>query len=142
MKPVIFLRVASILTLIHAVLHTIGGVFGDVGPGAAAIAVTAMKVNTFPLMGHTRSYWDFYMGLGLCVSILLTVEGVAFWLLGELAKRDAARLRPILAVFAVGYLALSVNSYMYFFMGPVIVEILIAMCLLLAIFSAKTQTAA
>jgi hypothetical protein len=139
-KAVIFLRVASVLTLIHAVLHTIGGVFGDPEPGAASIAVAAMKANTFPLMGHTRSYWDFYMGLGLTVSILLTVEGVAFWLLGELAKRDAVRLRPILAVFAVGYLALTVNSYMYFFVGPVIVEILIAACLLIAIFTAKTQT--
>jgi hypothetical protein len=139
MKPVIFLRVASILTLIHAVLHTIGGVFGDIGPGAASIAVAAMKVNTFPLMGHTRSFWDFYHGMGIGVSISLTVEGTAFWVLGSLAKRDAAQLRPILATFAVGYLALSVNSYTYFFLGPVIAEILIAACLLFAIFTAKTQ---
>ena len=27
-KPVVLLRVAAVLTLIHAVLHTIGGVFG------------------------------------------------------------------------------------------------------------------
>jgi hypothetical protein len=139
MKPVIFLRVASILTLIHAVLHTIGGVFGSIDPGAAAVAVEAMKVNTFPLMGHTRSFWDFYRGMGIGVSISLTVEGIAFWLLGSLAKRDAEALRPILATFAVGYLALSLNSYTYFFLGPVIAEILIAACLLFAIFTAKTQ---
>lgn len=139
MKPVLFLRVASILTLIHAVLHTIGGVFGHIDPGAASAAVEAMKVNTFPLMGHTRSFWDFYRGMGIGVSISLTVEGVAFWLLGSLAKRDAEALRPILATFAVGYLALSLNSYTYFFLGPVIAEILIAACLLFAIFTAKTQ---
>ena len=28
MRPVIFLRIASVLTLIHAALHTFGGVFG------------------------------------------------------------------------------------------------------------------
>ena len=28
MKPVLYLRIASILTLIHSILHTIGGVFG------------------------------------------------------------------------------------------------------------------
>jgi len=139
MKPVVFLRVASILTLIHAVLHTIGGVFGNIDPGAASVAVEAMKVNTFPLMGHTRSFWDFYRGMGIGVSISLTVEGIAFWLLGSLAKRDAEALRPILATFAVGYLALSLNSYTYFFLGPVIAEILIAACLLFAIFTAKTQ---
>jgi hypothetical protein len=47
-EAVLFLRVASILTLIHAVLHTIGGVFGHIDPGAASVAVEAMKVNTFP----------------------------------------------------------------------------------------------
>lgn len=142
MKPVLFLRIASILTLIHAVLHTIGGVFGHIDPGAASVAVEAMKVNTFPLMGHTRSFWDFYRGMGIGVSISLTVEGVAFWLLGSLAKRHAALLRPILATFAVGYLALSLNSYTYFFLGPVITEILIAACLIFAIFTAKTQATA
>ncbi|MGO9438309.1 MAG: LIC_13387 family protein [Terracidiphilus sp.] len=142
MKPVIFLRVASILTLIHAVLHTIGGVFGDIGPGAASIAVAAMKANTFPLMGHTRSFWDFYRGMGIGVSISLTMEGTALWLLGSVATRDATRLRPTLATFAVGYLALSVNSYTNFFLGPVIAEILIAACLIFAIFTAKPQATA
>ena len=41
-KPVVFLRIASVLTLIHAVLHTIGGVFGSVDPGTPAVAVAAM----------------------------------------------------------------------------------------------------
>ncbi len=36
MKSVLFLRIAAVLTFIHAVLHTIGGVFGEVGPGPAA----------------------------------------------------------------------------------------------------------
>jgi hypothetical protein len=142
MKPWIFLRMASALTLIHAVLHTIGGVFGHIGPGAASVAIEAMKVNTFSLMGNTRSFWDFYRGMGIGVSISLAVEGVAFWLLGSLAKRDATRLRPVLATFAAGYLALSANSNTYFFLGPVIAEILIAACLLFAIFTAETQAVA
>ena len=84
-KPVLFLRIASVLTLIHAVLHTIGGVFGKVGPGPAAVAVEAMKVNQFLLMGNMRSFWDFYRGMGLAVSIFLTFEAVVFWLLSSLA---------------------------------------------------------
>jgi hypothetical protein len=47
------------------------------------------------------------------------------------------RLRPVLAVFAVGYLGFAVVSYRYFFAAPVITEILIALCLGLAIGSAK-----
>jgi hypothetical protein len=141
MKPVIFLRIASVLTLIHAALHTIGGVFGGVAAGAQQVAVSAMKTNEFLAMGAMRSYWDFYMGMGLAVSVLLTAEGVVFWQLGSLAKSDGARLRPILATFLVAYLVFAVNSYRYFFWGPVITEILIALCLGLAIAGARQTEA-
>lgn len=141
-KPAALLRIAAVVTLIHAVLHTIGGVFGKPGPGPAAVAFQAMTVNQFLLLGHTRSYADFYRGLGLMVTIFLTAEAVVFWQLGSLAKTDAQRLRPILATFMVAYLALAANSYAYFFLGPVIVEICIAACLGLAMATAKSSSAA
>jgi hypothetical protein len=137
MRTTLFLRTASVLTFIHAALHTIGGVFGGVAPGAMQTAVSAMKGNEFVAMGVTRNFWDFYMGLGLAVSVFMTVEAVVFWQLGSLAKADALRLRPILAVFPVGFLGMAVVSYRYFFAGPVITEILIAVCLGLAIIAAK-----
>ncbi len=139
MKPVVLLRIASVLTIIHAVLHTVGGVFGTVGPGPATVAVQAMKVNQFLLMGHTRSFWEFYRGLGLGITIFLTAEAIVFWQLGTLAKTDARRLRPILCTFSVAYLVLALNSDAYFFAGPVIVEILIAACLGLTIMTAKAR---
>jgi len=42
----------------------------------------------------------------------------------------------------VAYLALAANSYAYFFLGPVIVEICIAACLGLAMATAKSSSAA
>jgi glycerol uptake facilitator-like aquaporin len=137
MKPVIFLRMASVLTVIHAVLHTIGGVFSKADLGAASVAVEAMKANQFLLMGHVRSYWDFYRGLGLTVTILLTAEGIVMWQLASLAKTDAQRLRPMMATFLLAYLVMAVNSNTYFFIGPVIAEILIAMCMAAVILTAK-----
>lgn len=141
MRPVIFLRIASVLTLIHAALHTIGGVFGGPAPGVQQATVAVMKANTFPVMGVMRSYGDFYMGLGLVVSVFLTLEAVVFWQLGSLAKTDALRLRPVLATFLVGYLCAAVVSSRYFFAAPVITEILIALCLGLAIASARQAVA-
>ena len=141
-KPAVFLRIAAFVTLIHAVLHTIGGVFGKPGPGPATIAFQAMVTNQFPLLGHMRSFADFYRGLGLMVTIFLTAEAIVFWQLGSLAHTDAQRLRPILATFLVAYLALAANSYAYFFLGPVIVEIAIAACLGFAIATAKSSSAA
>jgi hypothetical protein len=140
MRPVIFLRIASVLTFVHAALHTIGGVFGGAAPGVQQATVAVMKANEFVAMGVTRTYWDFYMGFGLAVSVFLTAEAVVFWQLSSLAKTDALRLRPVLATFLVGYLGFAAVSYRYFFVAPVITEILIALCLGLAIVSAN-QTA-
>jgi hypothetical protein len=142
MKSALFLRIASVLTFIHAALHTIGGVFGKVPPGPATAAVEAMKMNQFVLMGHTRSFWDFHRGFGLGITIFLTAEAFIFWQLSSLAKKDPQRLRPIMATFLVAYAALAVNSYTYFFLGPVIAEILIVVCLALAFVTAKSEAAA
>ena len=141
MKPVIFLRIASVLTFVHAILHTVGGVFGQPAPGPQQAAVAVMKANQFLLMGHTRSYWDFYMAMGLSVSIFLTAEALVFWQLSSLARTDSLRLRPICATFAVGYLVFAVNSWRYFFVAPVIVEVLIALLLIAAIFTSQATPA-
>ena len=127
-----WLRVAAELTLIHAVLHTVGGVYGAVAPGPETVAVTAMKENTFEAFGNLRSFWMFYRGMGLAVTIFLTLEAVVFWLLGGLAKTEGVRLRPVVLAFAAGYLAFAVVSWQYFFLAPVLTELLIAACLSVA----------
>jgi len=137
MKAAIYLRIASVLTLIHAILHTIGGVFGKPQPGVAAMVAETMRANHFPVLGVTRSYADFYRGMGLGITIFLAAEALIFWQLASLAKSDGARLRPLLAVFLAGYLALAVNSWLFFFMPPVVTEFLIALCLGMAIATAK-----
>jgi hypothetical protein len=137
MNPVIYLRAASLITLLHAVLHTIGGVFGKPNPGPEQAAVAAMKANQFPLMGATRSFWDFYMGMGLALTISLTMVAIVFWQLSSLAKTDSCRLRPIYATFLVAFFAFAVNSCVYFFAAPVIVELVIALCLGMAIFTSQ-----
>jgi hypothetical protein len=86
MKPTLFLRIASVLTFIHAVLHTIGGVFGKPGPGAAAVAFAAMQANQFLVMGLPRTYAEFYRGMGIAMTISMTAEAIVFWQLGSLAK--------------------------------------------------------
>jgi hypothetical protein len=72
----------------------------------------------------------------------MTAEAILMGQLASLARNDAQRLRPLMATLLVAYLALSVNSYTYFFPGPVIVEIMIAASLGVAILTAKPQLAA
>jgi hypothetical protein len=127
--------------LLHGALHTIGGVFGKPEPGVQQTVVEAMKAHQFWVMGAMRSYWDFYMGLGLVVSVALLMEGIVFWQVGTLAKSNALPLRPILTTFLVGYLCISAISYRFIFAGAMITEMLIALCVGLAIVSAKNVVA-
>jgi len=137
MRPTPWLRAASLLTLLHAIAHTIGGVYSAPDPGPQQIAVEAMRVNTFVVMGHTRSMWAFYHGMGLAVTIFLVVEAILFWVIGTLVRDSKSDLRDLLVVFVIGYMALAANSLRYFFYPPVIIELLIAGCLVMAILSSK-----
>jgi hypothetical protein len=136
-KPTLFLRTASVLTLIHCVLHTIGGVLGKPQHGAEEIAVIgAMKSHSFNLMGSMRSYWDFNIGYGLSVTLSLLVQGLLFWQLATMAKTSAAWTRPIVLLFCLNFLVMTVIAGKYFFIAPAVTEILIAACLAAAYFTA------
>ncbi len=140
-KPVVFLRTASVFTFIHAVLHTVGGVFGKVDPGPASVAVAAMKANQVVVMGSTRTFWEFYRGMGLGVTIGLTTDAFLMWFLASLARREAARLRPMIATLMVAYFVFAINSYEFFFFAPVLTEILIGAALAAAIATTKSTDA-
>ena len=132
MKPHVCLRIASGLAMLQAILHTIGGVFGTPLPGPASESVAAMKANHFLVMGFDRSYWRFFVGFGLAITISLVIESIVFWLLGSLVKADGGRVRPILGVFSIGYVVMAVLSYFCFFPPPAVSNLLIATCLLIA----------
>ena len=136
MTTTLWLRIASALTFLHAVLHTIGGVFGKPASAAQQAVAEAMKAP-FPVLGVTRSYTDFYVGMGLGITIALLLDATVFWILASMAKSEPWRMRPVMAVFLFGYLAFAVNSWKFFFAGPVIGEILIVACLALALLKAK-----
>ncbi len=134
----VWLRIASVLTFVHAALHTVGGVFGKVAPGAEQTAVDAMKGNAFVAMGVTRTMWDFYRGMGLAVTIFLTLAAVVLWQMAVLAKTEMFPLvRPVLAAFVLGFLLMAVVSWQYFFAGPLLAELLIAACVGMAMIPAR-----
>jgi hypothetical protein len=138
MSPTVLLRIASMLTFLHAALHTIGGVFGKVTVNAEQTAVDAMKGNAFVAMGVTRTMWDFYRGMGLAVTVLLTLAAVVLWQLSVIAKTELLPLlRPVFGAFLLGFLLMAVVSWQYFFAAPVVTEVLIAVCLGMAMVPAR-----
>ena len=129
-----FLRVASVLTVLHCIGHTIGGVFGvDAPPGTKEGAVVqAMKSNQFDVMGVTRSFWDFFIGYGLTISVSSLIQAVVFWQLAGLAKTEPKRIRPIIAAFLFANLGFAVLAWRYFFMPPLVGAVLTTIVLAVA----------
>jgi hypothetical protein len=137
MKPTIFLRIASVLALIFCAAHTIGGVLSKPEPGVQTFVVQTMKSNAFNFMGSVRTFWDFNLGYGLILSVVLFVHSLLFWQLGFLVKVDGARLRPILALLFLEFAVQSPIAGRYFFLGPAIILAVIAACLTVAFFTAR-----
>ena len=135
--PTISLRIASVLTLLHCIGHTIGGVCGaDAAPTPEEAAVIgAMKSHRFEVMGSMRSFWDFFFGYGLFISINFLIQAVLFWQLASFAKRGLKEIRPIIACFFFAYVGFAILAWKYFFVAPAVHEVLIAICLGLALMS-------
>ena len=137
MKATIFLRIAAVMVGVQSVLHTVGGVFGKPLPGAGETAYAAMKANHFLVMGQDRSYWMFFIGFGLCMTVTMVTEAVVFWLLASAVQEQGARLRPIIAVFTAGYAALTVLAGLLFFPIPTVWDVVVVGCLFAATVTLK-----
>jgi hypothetical protein len=133
MRPTPFLRAASVLTLVHCILHTVGGVLSPPRHGAEEILVLeTMRSHRFDFMGSLRGYDDFLLGYGLFVAIGLLVDAVFFWQLAAVARTNPRWLRLVVGLFALKFVAIAVVSWKCFFIAPVLTELVIAACLAMA----------
>jgi hypothetical protein len=96
-----------------------------------------MKSTHFVVQGFTRSYWDFFVGFGLFVTIFLLFAAALAWQLGGAARETVTRLRSIAWAFAVCFAAVTVLSWKYFFAIPLVFSGVITLCLILAALSVK-----
>src|SRR4030095_10106872 len=101
-----------------------------------------MKSYRFDIMGSTRTIWDFHVGFGLMISADLLLQAVVLWHLGTMAKRDPGQVRPLIAMFALAFVANAILVGRFFFVVPLIMAIAIAICLGLAWLSAGANKAA
>ena len=132
MKPTILLRIAAALTLVLCGGNT-HRALDPLSRGADEAAVfMAMQAYPFGIMGFRRTHWEFYRGFSLLFSVTLLLLAVLLWQLGEIAKSDPARARPLIATLFLGYLGFTILCGMYFFTAPAAVSAAAGICLALA----------
>jgi len=93
-------------------------------------------------MGFSRTYWDFYVGFGLFVSVFLLLAVVLAWQLGRLPRESLALMRGTAWTFALCFVAITVLSWKYFFMISIVFSIAITVCLVAAAWLSGKQGSA
>src|SRR6202142_36408 len=126
MRASVFYRIAAVLLLLFDVGHTSGFPWSDPKWG---VDISSMQATHFYVMGFSRTYWDFYVGFGLFVSVFLLLAVVLAWQLGGLGPGGLAVVGGTAGAFAVFFAAITVLSGKYFFAIPVVFSIVITLCL-------------
>jgi hypothetical protein len=136
MKTTILLRITSILSLLFAVLHTLGGTksWSPVGDNEA---FRVMRSFRFDVEGVSRTYLDFYVGFGFTVSVYQLLQAVLLWQLATIAKTDSIQARPLIVSFFVASLACMLVAKIFIFTVPAVFSAVIAVCLGVTIYSTK-----
>ena len=133
MKAFHFLRIAAALTLIYCAGHTSGMPWTPYTDPEATSVLETMKSHSFEAEGFKGTYWDLYFGFGLVISVYLLVQAVVLWQTASLARTDAVRVRPIVVSFFIAFVINTALSWKYFFVVPVVMAGLIAICMAIAL---------
>ncbi len=129
-RPHILLRIASIFALLFAAGHTAGAPWTPAKGLTEMGFISVMKSLHFDVMGNSRTYFDFYYGFGVSISVYLIAQAIIIWQVGEIAKTTPAVARPIMLTLIASYVAVGVITVMYFFAAPIVFSAVI--CGLLA----------
>lgn len=128
------LRIAAVLALLQGIAHAALVVFASPKHGPDEVAViNTMKSRRFDFLGAQRSYWDFYFGYALIAAIICVVEAVLFW---QVASLGPGVIRPVASVFIAFNVVHALVAARYFFITPIVADVLVAGCLVAAMLRA------
>lgn len=128
MKPALLYRIASGLLILFAVSHTVG-LFSKPPSAEASAARAAMNNAHFQFMGADCTYGQFFIGFGLLVTAYLLFSAFVALYLGNLAVKNPTAIGGLGWAFFMLQLANFALSWIYFFIAPVAVSALVAVCL-------------
>ena len=131
MKASMFYRIAAVLLLLFAVGHTLGFRQSDPTWGVDAL-LGSMRSIHFDVQGFSRTYWDLFVAAGFCVGVFYFFAAILAWQLGGLPPQTLALMRGTAWAFAACFAAITVVSWRYLFILPIVFSSVITACLIAA----------
>lgn len=139
MKASVLYRIAAVLLLLFAAGHTLGFRESDPTWGIDAL-LGSMRSIHFDVQGFSRTYWDFFVGAGFSVGVLYLFAAALAWQLGGLPTATLSVLRVTVWAFALCFAAITLLSWRFLFLIPIVFSMVITVCLTAAAWlSAKTS---
>jgi hypothetical protein len=119
MTTTLWLRISAGIALLFAAGHTLGGLkyWSPMGDNPVLQSMRSVRFDT---MGANRSYFDFFMGFGHSLSVLLFMEAILLWQLAALARSSALSARPMIAVIGLATAVLGIIAWRFIFPVPAI----------------------
>lgn len=131
MKASTLYRIAAVLLLLFAIGHTLGFRQSDPRWGVDALLASMRSIH-FDVQGFNRTYWDLFLAAGFSVGILYFFAAILAWQLGGLPPETVARMRVTSWAFALCFAAITVVSWKYLFIVPIVFSSVITACLISA----------
>jgi len=129
---------ASVISFLLAVGHTLGGK-DSWSPVGELDILRAMRTTSFTTAGVTRTFYDFFMGFGWCISVFLLLQAVVLWQLASIARTNPRATRPMIASFFLATVASGIIAWRMLVPPPVVFDGLIALILAAAFLVASRQ---
>lgn len=131
MKAPLFYRTAAVLLLLFAIGHTLGFRQSDPTWGVDSLLASMRSIH-FDVQGFSRTYWDLFLAAGFSVGVFYLFAAVLAWQLARLPANTLAAMRVAVWAFAACFAVITVVSWQYLFILPLVFSVLITACLTLA----------
>jgi len=136
MNVVLWLRVSSIVSVLFAAGHTLGGRRAWSPLGETPV-LAMMRSYRFDVEGVSRTYLDFYKGFGYCLTVSMLLQAIVLWQLCAIARTNPAMVRPIVGSFAVASIAGAILTWFFLFPVPAVFSAALSACLVVTFLAAR-----
>jgi len=124
------------ISLLFAVGHFMGGL-RHWSPMGDNPVLQAMRTVRFHVAGVDRTYLDFFVGFGHSLTVSLLLQSVLLWILGDMARANAALVRPMIAAFVVAVAVTGIIAWRYILPLPAFFSLALCATLVLAFITAR-----
>jgi uncharacterized protein YndB with AHSA1/START domain len=118
----------AVVLAIFTLGHTLGTRQAITATPEEAAVINEMQQYRAPVMGFLRSYWEFYRGFSITISVLLAALMVIAWQVGRLSRRNPQEAFPFAITLLVACVANAIVSFSYFFTAPMVTSTVAVAC--------------